>query len=320
MPVLTHISAAELMLNHEAITRRLDTQYMPSLRASHAAGVPYAISETAAVLASPVNTFVSGFGFALWIVDFSLATAARGVARVNHMAGRPVANHVLWVPDHTSGLRNPGPQARAPFAAAVMVADFLRPVPGGASGGGYAAGVDDDGADGANGPFSVLDKDSEGEVAVHEIDLGTAAHPYRSAYAAYSSGAGGHGGHEGGKLQRVALLNLRLYNGTAAAEQGTRRGSEAFRVPVGEGVEAVEVRRLHADLGAAAMGFDHSGPAHNATWAGEQWSSRVDGGRGHFARGRGQEVETVPVRDGVALVEVPDSEAVMVSVVEAASS
>ncbi|KAK7984704.1 glycoside hydrolase family 79 protein [Apiospora saccharicola] len=302
----------KLMLNHQAITSRLDTEYMPSLRASHAAGIPYAISETAAVLASPINTFVSGFGFALWIVDFSLANAARGVARVNHMAGRPVANHVLWVPDHTAGLRNPGPQARAPFAAAIMVADFLRPLTGVASGGGYAAGVDDADKQNANGPFSVLDKDSEGEVAVHEIDLDTAANPYLSAYAAYS-GASSHG-NNGNKLQRVALINMRLYNGTAAAEQGTKRGSETFRIPVGSGVDEVEVRRLHADLGAAAMGFDHSGPEHNATWAGEQWSKKVDDGRGHFTHGAAEEVQKVRVRDGVAVVEVPDSEAVMVSV------
>ncbi|KAK8008368.1 hypothetical protein PG991_010919 [Apiospora marii] len=305
----------KLMLNHQAITDRLDVQYMPSLRASHAEGIPYAISETAAVLASPVNTFVSGFGFALWIVDFSLANAARGVARVNHMAGRPVANHVLWVPDHTAGLRNPGPQARAPLPAAIMVADFLRPIQGGASGGGYAAGVDDAGEN-PNGPFSVLDKDSEGEVAVLELDLDTAANPYLSAYAAYS-GASSHGS-DGGKLERVALLNMRLYNGT---EQGASRGSQIFQVLVGSSdVDEVEVRRLHADLGAAAMGFDHSGPEHNATWAGEQWSKKVDDGRGHFPQGAGEVVEKVQVRDGVAVVEVPDSEAVMVSIVEASSS
>lgn len=300
------------MLSHKAITERLDTEYMPSLRASHAEGIPYAISETAAVLASPDNTFVSGFGFALWIVDFSLATAARGVARVNHMAGRPVANHVLWVPDHTAGLRNPGPQARAPFAAAIMVADFLRPTSSGASGGGYAAGVDDADHENANGPFSVLDKDSEGEVAVHEIDLDTAANPYLSAYAAYS-GASSHG-NNGNKLQRIALINMRLYNGTAAAEKGAKRGSHTFRLPVGSGVDEVKVRRLHADLGAAAMGFDHSGPEHNATWAGEQWSKKVDDGRGHFTHGNGEEVEKVRVQGDVAVVEVPDSEAVIVSI------
>ncbi|KAK8122672.1 hypothetical protein PG984_011342 [Apiospora sp. TS-2023a] len=260
----------KLMLNHQAITSRLDTDYMPSLRASHAAGVPYAISETAAVLASPINTFVSGFGFALWVVDFSLANAARGVARVNHMAGRPVANHVLWVPDHTAGLRNPGPQARAPLRGGHHGRRFLA-------------------AENANGPFSVLDKDSEGEVAVHEIDLDTASNPYLSAYAAYS-GASSHG-NNGNKLQRVALINMRLYNGTAAAEKGSKRGSETFRIPVGGDVKEVEVRRLHADLGAAAMGFDHSGPEHNATWAGEQWSKKVDDGRGHFTHGTAEEVQ-----------------------------
>ncbi|KAK8061891.1 Beta-glucuronidase [Apiospora phragmitis] len=310
----------DLMLSHKAIVQRFESSYQRSLRASQAHGIPYQISETSAVLASPINSFVSGFGFALWVVDFSLATAARGVARVNHMAGRPIANHVLWTPDHTGGRRNPGPQARAPFAAAVMVADFLRPSSGGA---GAGIGGDNEGGDNSEGgdsgsasgsPFTVLNQkrkqdahvaNGEEDVAIHEIDLDRDENPYLSAYAAYS----------GGKLQRVALVNMRLYNGTAAREQGgtMRRGSETFRIPVPHGVEAVQVQRLHADLGAAAMGFDHSGPQHNVTWAGEQWSKKVDEGKGHFAQGTSQTMEAVKVMGGVAAIKVPDSEAVMVS-------
>ncbi|KAK8075493.1 glycoside hydrolase family 79 protein [Apiospora hydei] len=302
----------KLMLSHKAITHRLDTQYMPSLRASVGEGIPYMISETAAVLASPINTFVSGFGFALWLVDFSLANAARGVARVNHMGGRPVANHVLWTPDHTAGLRNPGPQARALRGRH----DGRRLPPaderGRRRGDRGVTGGSDGGSDGGNSsPFSVFNEkrkqdahvvDAEENVTIQELDLDTDSNPHMSAYAVYSSGL----------LERVALINMHLYNGTAAAENGARRGSETFKIPVGDDVESVRVQRLHADLGAAAMGFDYGGEQHNVTWAGEQWSKKIDGGEGHYTQGNGQVVETVTVSGGVASVEVPDSEAVMV--------
>ncbi|KAK7961940.1 uncharacterized protein PG986_002765 [Apiospora aurea] len=256
----------KLMLSHKVITARLDTQYMPSLRASVGEGIPYMISETAAVLASPINTFVSGFGFALWLVDFSLANAARGVARVNHMGGRPVANHWQWCRRRERWRQQ---------------------------------------------PFSVFNEkrkqdahvvDAEENVTIHELDLDTDSNPHLSAYAVYSSG----------RLERVALVNMRLYNGTAAAEDGASRGSETFKIPVGAEVESVRVQRLHADLGAAAMGFDYGGEQHNVTWAGEQWSKKIDGGEGHYTQGNGQVVETVTVSGGVASVEVPDSEVVMV--------
>ncbi|KAK8132358.1 glycoside hydrolase family 79 protein [Apiospora kogelbergensis] len=275
----------KLMLSHKSITDKFDKHYLHSLRASHAEGIPYAISETAAVLASPNNHFVSGFGFALWVVDYSLALAARGVGRVNHMAGRPVANHVLWVPDATGEPHNPGPQARAPLRGGHLRGRLLE---------------------------ACYWRGSRGGSLLHEIDLDREAHPYLSAYAVY-------GGNN--KLQRMALVNMRLYNGTAAAAGGSgkKRTSETFRFPVGDAeVKEVKVRRLRADLGAAAMGFDFGGAGHNVTWAGEQWSKSVDDGKGHFPHGgsgtKEEEVQTVKVEDGIAAVEVPDSEAVIVSI------
>ncbi|KAK8852021.1 hypothetical protein PGQ11_014500 [Apiospora arundinis] len=306
----------KLMLSHKAITEKFDTNYLRSLRASRAQGIPYAISETAAVLASPNNHFVSGFGFALWVVDYSLALAARGVGRVNHMAGRPVANHVLWVPDGSGEPHNPGPQARAPFAAAIFVADFLRPATKGGRGAGAASSSSDGGRSNATrdgemfGDAFSAAAASTATVAVHEIDLNRVQHPYLSAYAVYGAN---------NKLQRVALVNMRLYNGTAAEDNGgQKRTSEVFRLPVGDSdVKEVKVRRLHADLGAAALGFDYGGPQHNVTWAGEQWSKKVDDGQGHFPLGSAKDgavVQMVKVEGGVAAVEVPDSEAVIVSI------
>ncbi|KAK6843624.1 hypothetical protein PG987_004484 [Apiospora arundinis] len=113
---------------------------------------------------------------------------------------------------------------------------------------------------------------------------------------------------QNGKLERVALVNLRLYNGTQTPSD--KRGVETFRVPVPQGVKSVKVRRLHADRGAAAMGYDFGGREHNVTWAGQQWSYSIDQGKGH-----GKVVEDeVKVQNGVAAVQVPDSEAVIVFV------
>ncbi|KAK8124773.1 glycoside hydrolase family 79 protein [Apiospora kogelbergensis] len=255
----------KLMLSHRAITERLQTRYGASIAKSREAGLPFVMSETAAVLGGAPLTFMSGFGYGLWAVDFGLACMARGVSRVANLAGRPVAGRVFWVPDETGGAKNPGPQVRAPYPAAIFLADFVGKTPG----------------------------------AVKELDLGVKDHPYLSAYAMYDA-------QQGGKLGRVALVNMRLYNGTRTP--GDKRGVETFRVPVPQGVQSVKVRRLHADHGAAAMGFDFGGREHNVTWAGQQWSYSVDQGKGH-----GKVVEDeVKVQDGVAAVNVPDSEAVIV--------
>lgn len=251
------------MINHTAITTSLDL-YNPGIKASHDEEITYAITEGAAVLGGPPVEFSGGFGYTLWAVDFNLAAMTRGVSRVANLAGRPNARRVFWTPDETGGEESPGPHARAPFPAAVFVADFI--------------GKDVDTA--------ATEVETEGDLT--------------SAYAVYDE--------EKGELQRVALLNMRLYNGT----DGEERGEHTFEVEVGE-VEEVKVRRLHADRGVAAMGFDFGGEKSNVTWAGEQWSHDVDLGKGHFL-GEGTEEEDVEVKEGVASVVVPDSEAVMVMI------
>ena len=59
-----------------------------------------------------------------------------------------------------------------------------------------------------------------------------------------------------------------------------------------------------------ALGYDIGGSDANVTWAGEQWSYKIDNGKGHFPHGKQE--ETVQVKKGVAEVKVPDSEAVIV--------
>lgn len=250
------------MINHKAIVDRFQ-KYTPGLEAAESHGLDYGILEGAAVLGKggPPPTFSSGFGYALWAVDFNLVCMSRGVKRVANLAGRPSASRVFWVPDDSSP-SNPGPNARAPYPAAIMIADFI--------GKGHGS-------------------------SVKEIDLGR---DLLSAYAMYNEGSG--------DLEKVALLNMRLYNGT----QDKPRDRERFEIPVRDGIQQVTVRRLRADLGVAAMGFDYGGPENNVTWGGEQWSHGIDLGNGHFPTGDVVE-NTIEVKDGIAAVVIPDSEAVI---------
>ncbi|MBE3046339.1 hypothetical protein IMZ48_28155 [Candidatus Bathyarchaeota archaeon] len=252
------------MINHTAITQRFK-KYEPSLKASLDRGINYAITEGAAVLGGAPVEFSGGFAYTLWAADFNLLAMSRGVSRVANLAGRPGARRVFWSPDESGGEASPGPHARAPFPAAIFVADFLG---------------------------------KEGTPAVKELDTKS---DLMGAYAMY--------GGENGNLQRVAIVNMRLYNGTTDRE----RGEDTFKVEVGDEVGSVRVQRLRADKGVAAMGFDFGGAESNVSWAGEQWSFKVNEGKGHFLGDRKEE-ERVEVKDGIASVVVPDSEAVIVFV------
>lgn len=79
-----------------------------------------------------------------------------------------------------------------------------------------------------------------------------------------------------------------------------------------------------ASLGHAAGEQGNSYGAANAAdgiiWAGEAWSFGVDGGRGHKLPGVASGgSENVEVKDGIAVVVVGDSEAVVVDFVVAAA-
>ena len=123
--------------------------------------------------------------------------------------------------------------------------------------------------------------------------------PLTVAYAAFDSD---------GAAQRLALVNLRLWYGGCGGD----RGSTRFDVKVGSGAGANKVTtgRLQAEAGVTAMGFDIGGPGENITYAGEQWTFKVDKGQGHVVDGAGK--EDLEVKDGVVSVTVPDSEAVLV--------
>ncbi|KAI1388681.1 uncharacterized protein F4822DRAFT_429297 [Hypoxylon trugodes] len=106
---------------------------------------------------------------------------------------------------------------------------------------------------------------------------------------------------------RVALLNLKAWDKGSNKD----RGSQAFVIPVAAGTDSVRVRRLHSDFGVWATGFDIGGAKENVTWAGEQWTYKIDKGKGHFVGGKLQE-QTIKVQDGKATINVPDTEAAIV--------
>ncbi|KAH6847127.1 hypothetical protein B0I37DRAFT_445426 [Chaetomium sp. MPI-CAGE-AT-0009] len=129
-----------------------------------------------------------------------------------------------------------------------------------------------------------------GSRGVVNVDLES---PVLSAYAMF----------EGQALARVAVVNLREYAGGA-----TRNAVKVRLEKLGADVSEVRVGRLHADAGTAAGGFDVNGK--NITWAGQQWSYKVDGGDGHGA----VQMTTLEVTGGVVEVVIPDTEAVIVYV------
>lgn len=129
------------------------------------------------------------------------------------------------------------------------------------------------------------------------VEIQVAGSPqYFSAYAMYASG----------KLRRVALVNLKQWYPDSKED----RGHAAVTLDVGASGKAT-VQRMHADRGSVAMGFDLGGSDDNATWAGEQWSYKIDQGKGHFSHGK--EHEEAKVEKGALEVKVPDSEAIIVS-------
>lgn len=125
---------------------------------------------------------------------------------------------------------------------------------------------------------------------------------FMSAYAGYLS--------QTGKLDRIALNNMHSW----MHSWGTLRPVRVIEVFVGHNVQSVRIQRLHADQGADALGYDLGGPDANVTWAGEQWSWKIDQGQGHFPSGKREE-ESLSVVNGMVRVSVPDTETVIVWIV-----
>ncbi|KAK3724818.1 hypothetical protein LTR37_000866 [Vermiconidia calcicola] len=107
-------------------------------------------------------------------------------------------------------------------------------------------------------------------------------------------------------LSRIMLVNLKFWS----ADVNGERVNITFDVPV-SGSGQVTVKRLCADAGAHAQGYDVQGENGVITWAGETWSYELDNGSGSLADGVPVS-ETVEVCNSVASITLPDSEAAIV--------
>lgn len=133
-----------------------------------------------------------------------------------------------------------------------------------------------------------IGKSAAGKRGVVNIDLRT---PFVSAYAMF----------EGEVVKRVAIIGLREYTGS-----GQRNAVQVKLKGLSDSVRSARIGRLHANAGTDAGGFDVNGK--NITWQGQQWSYKVDQGKGHGEMTRG----SVNVTEGELTVRLPDSEAVIV--------
>lgn len=134
-----------------------------------------------------------------------------------------------------------------------------------------------------------IGKQVSGTRGAVNIDLGN---PHLTVYAMF----------EGEKIARIAIVNLQEYTG-----EGNRSAVKVSLRNLGTVKDnKVAVGRLHADEGTAAGGWDVN--KKNITWSGQQWSYQVNLGKG-FGTVRRNDVE---VKDGVAEIVIPDSEAIIV--------
>ena len=114
-------------------------------------------------------------------------------------------------------------------------------------------------------------------------------------------------GIDSDRVERVALVNLKEWN----EDSGSSRGSKTVTLKVDDDVSSATVRRMHADRGSLAVGYDWGGSDNNVSYAGEQWSYAIDLGKGHYTDGSMVE-ESIVLSNGKFEVIVPDTEAVLV--------
>ncbi|OMP88073.1 hypothetical protein BK809_0002830 [Diplodia seriata] len=99
--------------------------------------------------------------------------------------------------------------------------------------------------------------DGDGDLQIRALD-GLDEHPNVVGYA----------GYHGGKLSKVAVLNLNVWNEGNAANN-TRPEKEVSLTALGDDVTGVRVSRLTAPGGAAANS--------SITWAGKRWTAENNG-------------------------------------------
>lgn len=130
----------------------------------------------------------------------------------------------------------------------------------------------------------------------------TSSYEYLTAYAMYDL--------RSDKPTRIALINLREWHESDTPALDTTRGFSNITLNVGEWTKSVTVRRMQSEKGSLARGFDQGGHGENVTWAGEQWSYKVNKGKGHFVSGLQE--EKINVDQGRVSIVLHDTEAVIV--------
>lgn len=261
-------------MNHKAITARFPPidKTIEHIK-QNGNKVDYVISETGSAIGNADVSFSGSFGAALWAVDFHLYAMTRGVKRVSNTM-RPEATHAYWIPvdPYAPPFAEKNPKNQKTTGPAVQ---GMFP----------------------SAPFIADFVGTQGKV----VEISVPGSPeHFSAYALYDE--------KTGSVKRVALVNLVVWSPSI----GKERGNAHITLTSGQGFKAATVRRMHSDNGAAGKGFDLGDSPHdNVTWAGEQWTYKVDQGQGHFPHGK--EDEDATIKDGKVTVKVPDSEAIIVS-------
>ncbi|KAH9996188.1 glycoside hydrolase family 79 protein [Xylariaceae sp. FL0662B] len=135
-----------------------------------------------------------------------------------------------------------------------------------------------------------IGKSGHTRVAKLPID-GKVAQSNLAAYAAY----------EGDAAKRIAITNLNYWTKKSSGA-GKTRPSAAVHVKVPKGVEKVKVVHLSSPQGASAA-------ADSITYGGSQWTYKS---LGKEVKGVRDDTKEITVKDGVATIKVPASEAVLV--------
>jgi hypothetical protein len=261
------------LLNHTATVAKFSNGYAQDLTylATHAPEVDYILSETGSSLIGPPLPFQDSFGAAIWEVDFNLYAMSMGVKRVD-ASQRPAAHHSLWVPDESTNSASLGEEQN------------LGPQ--------------------VRGPWFAMPMVAEFVGMKPGMVVRLWEEELVSVYGMYDFD---------GRLGMVAVVNMRFWSkDTGGLDGEVKRGNLTFEIPVSDpSMKTVEVKRLRAETGAHALGYDAGGDEQMITWAGETWSYDLDNGHGHFVDGVARS-ETVEVCNGVAVISVEDTGAAIV--------
>lgn len=121
-----------------------------------------------------------------------------------------------------------------------------------------------------------------------------------SAYALYNL--------QSDRPQRIALVNLHEWHKPSTSKRGTIQ----VTLDVGDKVKSAVARYMSSESGSFARGYDVGGQDEIVAFAGEQWSYKLDQGKGHFISNNQEQVTKLSVKDGKVTVPVQDTEAVLV--------